>query len=64
MGIGALYDMIAPKNKVLKPIGEFNSSGIIVNGSGISKLGGWILVILNEKSKTIISKIVICRHQI
>jgi hypothetical protein len=30
---GALYDMIAPSNKVLKPIGEFNSSRIIVNGN-------------------------------
>ena len=30
---GALYDMIAPKNKVLKPIGEFNSSRITVNGN-------------------------------
>ena len=30
---GALYDMIAPKNTVLKPIGEFNSSRIIVNGN-------------------------------
>jgi len=31
---GALYDMIAPnKDKVIKPIGEFNSSRIIVNGN-------------------------------
>lgn len=30
---GALYDMIEPQNKVLKPVGEFNSSRIIVDGN-------------------------------
>ena len=30
---GVLYDMIAPQNKVLESVGEFNSSRIIVNGN-------------------------------
>jgi hypothetical protein len=28
-----LYDLIAPRNKILKPVGEFNSARIIFNGN-------------------------------
>ena len=31
----ALYDMIAPKNPIIKPAGEFNSSRIIVDGNHV-----------------------------
>jgi len=30
---GSLYDMIEPKNKTLKPVGEFNSIRLIVQGN-------------------------------
>jgi hypothetical protein len=29
----ALYDLIAPENKVLKPVGEFNTARIVYNGN-------------------------------
>lgn len=32
---GSLYEMIAAKNIVLKPLGEFNSSRLIVNGNHV-----------------------------
>jgi len=32
---GALYDMVAPKNVSLKPVGEFNESRIVVKGSHV-----------------------------
>lgn len=32
---GSLYDLLAPKNTVLKPIGEFNVSKILVNGKHV-----------------------------
>ena len=32
---GSLYDLIPPKNVVLKPIGEFNSSRVVFNGNHI-----------------------------
>lgn len=32
---GSLYDLISPKNVVLKPIGEFNSSRVIFKGNHI-----------------------------
>jgi hypothetical protein len=32
---GSLYDLLPPKNVVLKPIGEFNSSRILVNGNHV-----------------------------
>ena len=32
---GSLYDLIPPKNTVLKPVGEFNSSRILVDGNHV-----------------------------
>jgi len=32
---GSLYDLIIPKNKHLKPIGEYNHSRLIVNGNHV-----------------------------
>lgn len=32
---GSLYDLIAPKNKHLKPIGEYNHAKLIVNGNHV-----------------------------
>ena len=32
---GSLYDLIKPKNKQLKPIGEYNQAKLIVNGSHV-----------------------------
>ena len=32
---GALYDLIAPKEKVLKPVGEFNTARLIVNNQHV-----------------------------
>jgi hypothetical protein len=32
---GALYDLIAPKNKVLHPVGEWNQVRLIVNGNHV-----------------------------
>ena len=32
---GSLYDLLPPKNVVLKPIGEFNSSRILVDGNHV-----------------------------
>lgn len=36
---GSLYDLIAPQNKVLKPVGEYNLVRLIVNGD---KVEHWI----------------------
>jgi hypothetical protein len=30
---GALYDLIAPVGKILKPVGEFNTARIVFNGN-------------------------------
>jgi hypothetical protein len=30
---GALYDLIAPQGKILKPVGEFNEGGVVFRGS-------------------------------
>jgi hypothetical protein len=32
---GALYDMVAPKNATLKPVGEFNESRLVVKGKHV-----------------------------
>jgi hypothetical protein len=32
---GSLYDLIAPKNKVLKPVGEFNTSRLVVKNKHV-----------------------------
>lgn len=32
---GSLYDLIPPKNKVLRPVGEWNQSRLVVNGNHI-----------------------------
>lgn len=32
---GALYDLIPPKNKVLRPVGEYNQTRIVVNGNHV-----------------------------
>ena len=32
---GALYDLIAPRNKRLRPVGEFNQARLVVKGSHV-----------------------------
>lgn len=32
---GSLYDLIIPKNKILKPVGEYNSAKLIVKGNHV-----------------------------
>ena len=32
---GSLYDLIAPQNKKLKPVGEYNEAKLVVNGSHV-----------------------------
>lgn len=32
---GSLYDLIEPKNKVVKPVGEYNTVKLIVNGNDV-----------------------------
>jgi len=32
---GALYDLMTPKDKVLKPVGEFNTARLIVNNQHV-----------------------------
>ncbi len=32
---GSLYDLIAPTNKIIRPVGEYNQAGIIVKGNHV-----------------------------
>lgn len=32
---GSLYDLITPKHKILKPVGEYNTAGLVVNGNHV-----------------------------
>ena len=32
---GGLYDLIAPENKVLRPVGEWNTAGVLVRGQHV-----------------------------
>jgi hypothetical protein len=32
---GGLYDLVAPENKVLRPLGEWNTAGVVVKGAHV-----------------------------
>jgi len=57
---GSLYDLIAPKNKVLKPVGEYNTARLIVHNGHVEHWLNGVKVVEydlgSRKLKELISK--------
>jgi hypothetical protein len=45
---GSLYDLIAPQNKQLKPVGEYNTARLVVNNSYVEHWLNGVKVVTYE----------------
>ncbi|MFD2574486.1 DUF1080 domain-containing protein [Spirosoma soli] len=55
---GSLYDLIAPTNKVLKPVGEYNQSRLIVNANHVEHWLNGVKVVDYEIGSPALSQLI------
>ncbi len=54
-GSGALYDTVAPVTRAAKPVGEFNSSRLLVNGSHVEHWLNGVKVVDADLSSSVVA---------